>query len=103
VTARTGEIRERGKPWKRWNKNIEYVLRIIGIVIWHRMARDRKEWKRTVLEEKVQNGMWCLRRVGGGTTGEEEEKKEEDEEEEEYKEEEEQEEEKQEEEEEKEE
>jgi hypothetical protein len=28
------------------------------------MARDRKEWKRAVLEAKVHKGLWYLRRRG---------------------------------------
>jgi hypothetical protein len=37
---------------------------IMGIIIWHTVAKDRAEW-RGVLEAKVHNGLWCLRRGRG--------------------------------------
>jgi len=35
---------------------------IMEIRNWHTVARDQKEWRRTILEVKVNNRLKCLRK-----------------------------------------
>ena len=56
VVARMYVIRKTGKPWKGWNDEIEFDLKIMGIRTWHRVARDWKEYREIILEDKVHNG-----------------------------------------------
>jgi len=44
------ETREKGRPCKRWRYEVEKDLNIIGIKIKQAMARDRQEWRKTLLE-----------------------------------------------------
>jgi hypothetical protein len=48
--------KEKRKTRKRWTDEFEEDLKIMGI-IWHTVARDRKEFRRIVLEAKVHNGL----------------------------------------------
>lgn len=60
MTARKKQ-RKRGRLQKRWIYEVEENLQIMGIINWHTVARDQKEWKRTVLEAKLHDGLWYLR------------------------------------------
>jgi hypothetical protein len=53
VTARLEGARTRGRPRKRWADEAEEDLTVMCSRNWHTVARDRNEWKRTVLEAKV--------------------------------------------------
>jgi hypothetical protein len=44
MTARMKEIRKIGRPQKIWTDEVEYV-KTVGIINWHRVARDREEWE----------------------------------------------------------
>jgi hypothetical protein len=50
-------IRERRKPWKKWNYELEEDLKIIGIRNLYTVAIDRKEWRKILLEAKVHKGL----------------------------------------------
>ena len=52
------EWKEQGKEGaeKRWTDEVEQNLKEMGI----RVARDRMEWRRSVLEAKVHNRPYCL-------------------------------------------
>jgi len=63
VTARIERIRERGRPRKAWTDKVGEDFDIIGIINWHTVGGDRKEWMKTVLEAKVHNGFSAW---GGG-------------------------------------
>jgi hypothetical protein len=58
---RMPEWKEQGKEGaqKRWTDEVEN-LKEMGIRLWHRVARDRMEWRRTVLEANVHNRLYCL-------------------------------------------
>jgi hypothetical protein len=49
--------RKRGRPRKRRRDESEEGLNVMGIRSMHAMARDRREWRKIVLEAKVQNGL----------------------------------------------
>ena len=53
--------RKRGGPRKRWINEAEEDKKIMGTRNWHTVARDRRKW-RTLVEAKVHNGLWCLKR-----------------------------------------
>jgi len=50
-------IRKRGRPWKRWTDKVEEGRKITGVKNQYTVVRDRKEWRRNVLETKVHNGL----------------------------------------------
>jgi len=49
--------RKRGRPRKRRKDESEEGLNVIGIRNMQAMARDRREWRKMVLEAKAQNGL----------------------------------------------
>jgi hypothetical protein len=49
--------RKRGRPRKRRKDESEEGLNVIGIRNMQAMARDRREWRKIVLEAKAQNGL----------------------------------------------
>lgn len=55
VTARMKGIRKRRRQWKRLTDVVEEDLKILGLRIWNTVARDWKEWWRSVLRAKVRN------------------------------------------------
>jgi hypothetical protein len=57
MTTKTEGIRKRGRPRKRWIDEVEEDLKIMGIINWHAVAKDRQEWRKIVLEAKVHNGL----------------------------------------------
>jgi hypothetical protein len=62
VTARMVRIRKTRKPEKRWRMDAaEEDLKIMGMRNWNTVARDQREWRKTILKAKAHNGLWCLR------------------------------------------
>jgi hypothetical protein len=57
MTTKTEGTRKRGRPRKRWIDEVEEDLKIMGIINWHAVAKDRQEWRKIVLEAKVHNGL----------------------------------------------
>ena len=53
---------KKGRPWKNGPENGEEGMKIKGIENLQAVARNWKEWRRIILEAKVQNRMWSLRR-----------------------------------------
>jgi hypothetical protein len=64
VPTRVKGTRKRGIPRIRWTVEVEEDLKIIGIIICYTMARDRKEWRRIVLEAKIQIGKKNKKNLG---------------------------------------
>jgi hypothetical protein len=54
--------KEQGKEGaqKRWTDEVEENLKEMGIRLLPRVARDQMEWRRSVLEAKVHNRLYCL-------------------------------------------
>lgn len=53
-------VRKRGRPCRRWKGELEEDLSVVEIKKRKdrkAMARDRREWGKTVLEAKVHNGL----------------------------------------------
>jgi hypothetical protein len=57
VTARMEGTRKRGRPWNTWTDEVQEDWKLMGIRNFLTVARDRKEWRRSVLEAKVNNGL----------------------------------------------
>jgi hypothetical protein len=55
MTTEIEGTRKRGRPRKRWIDEVEEDLKIMGIVNWHAVAKDRQEWRKILLEAKVHN------------------------------------------------
>jgi hypothetical protein len=55
MTTKMEGTRKRGRPCKRWIDEVEEDLKIMGIRNWHAVAKDRQQWRKTVLEAKVHN------------------------------------------------
>jgi hypothetical protein len=71
AVARMEGPRKRGRSHKIWKDEVEEDLNIMRIRHRLAMTRDRREWRKIVLEAKVHNGLYCLRRRGGGLEEEE--------------------------------
>ena len=48
--------RKRERPWKRWTDEFEKELNIMRTRNLCTVTREWKEWKKTVLEDRVHNG-----------------------------------------------
>jgi len=58
IAAATIEgTRKRGRPRKRWKDEVEEDLNIMGIKNGRAAARDRRKWRKIVLQAKVHNGL----------------------------------------------
>jgi hypothetical protein len=57
MTTKMEGTRKRGRTRKRWIDEVEEDLKIMGIRNWHAVAKDRQEWRKTVLEAKVHKGL----------------------------------------------
>jgi hypothetical protein len=57
ITSKMEGTRKRGRPRKRWRDEVEEDLKITGIRNWYAVPKDRQEWRKTVLEAKVHNGL----------------------------------------------
>jgi hypothetical protein len=49
--------RKRERPRKRWKEEVEEDLNVMGIKNGRAAARDRRKWRKTVLQAKVHNGL----------------------------------------------
>jgi hypothetical protein len=49
--------RKRGRPRKRWKNEVEEDLNIMGIKNGRGAARDRRKWRKIVLEARVHSGL----------------------------------------------
>jgi hypothetical protein len=56
ATAKMDGIGEKGRLVKRWNNEVEENLKTMGIRNWRRVARNREECRRIVLDVKVHMG-----------------------------------------------
>jgi hypothetical protein len=54
--------KERGRQRKRWKDEVEEDLNIMGIKNGSAAARDRRKWRKTLLQAKVHKGMQRLRK-----------------------------------------
>jgi hypothetical protein len=59
----TEGTRKRGRPSKRRKREVEDVLNVMGL-----KKKKGREWRKNVLEGKVHNGLWSLRRRRRTTT-----------------------------------
>jgi hypothetical protein len=57
ISAATIGVRKRGRPRKRWKDEVEDDLNIMRIKKGSEAVRDRRIWKKTVLQAKVHNGL----------------------------------------------
>jgi hypothetical protein len=57
VTARMERKRTISKPRKRWTDEVEENLKKMGIRDLLTVVRDRCEWRRSLLQAKVHNGL----------------------------------------------
>jgi hypothetical protein len=65
VTSRMEGKGKRRRQWKRLIDVVEEVLKILGVRNWS-VARDWKEWRRSVLGAKVHNRLDARGGRGGG-------------------------------------
>jgi hypothetical protein len=49
--------RKRGRPRKRWRDDVAEGLKTLGVKDGPAVARDRRGWKKIVLQAKVHNGV----------------------------------------------
>jgi len=49
--------RIRGRPRKRWIKDIEEDMQIMGIRRWRKRCEEKVEWKRITEKAKTHNGL----------------------------------------------
>jgi hypothetical protein len=57
MTTKMEGTRKRGRPRKRRIDEVEEDLKIMGMINWHAVAKDCQEWRKIVLEAKVDNGV----------------------------------------------
>jgi hypothetical protein len=63
IAAATIEgTRKIGRPRKIWKDEVEEDLNIMGVKNGRAVARDRRKWRKIVLQAKMHNGLWRLRR-----------------------------------------
>jgi hypothetical protein len=63
IAAVTTEgTRKIGRPRKRWEDEFEEDLNLMGIRNGRAAARDRRKWSKILLQAKIHNGLWRLRR-----------------------------------------
>jgi len=53
---------KKGRPWKMDRKKLKGIWRARGIINWHAVTGNWKEWRKIVMEAKVKSRMKCLRR-----------------------------------------
>jgi hypothetical protein len=57
VTARMREIRQKGRPQVRCTDECEEDLKIMGMGNWRTEFTHRKEWRGSLLEAKIYDGL----------------------------------------------
>ena len=51
------ERMRRGRPRKKWKKEVERDLQVLGVRRWKELVADRKKWKDTVRQAKAHSGL----------------------------------------------
>jgi hypothetical protein len=51
--------RRRGRPRKRWKKEVERDLQVLGVRRRRELVADGKKWKDIVRQAKAHSGLWC--------------------------------------------
>ena len=49
--------RRRGRPMKRWKKEVERDLQVLGVRRWREMVADRENWKDIVRQARSHSGL----------------------------------------------
>ena len=49
--------RRRGRPKKRWKKELERELHVLGVRRWRELVADRKKWKDIFRQAKAHSGL----------------------------------------------
>jgi len=49
--------RRGGRPRKRWKKEVERDLQVLGVRRWREVVADRKKWKDIVRQAKAHSGL----------------------------------------------
>jgi hypothetical protein len=57
IAAATVEVTRKRRPHKRWKDEVEEDLNIMGIKNGRAADRDRRKWRKIVLQAKVHNGL----------------------------------------------
>ena len=57
VFTQEPEGTRRGRPWKRWEEEVERDLKVLGVRRWRELVADRKKWKEIVRQAKAHSGL----------------------------------------------
>jgi hypothetical protein len=49
--------RIRGRPRKRWIKDIEEDIQTMGIIVWRKLSKERTEWTKITEKAKTHSGL----------------------------------------------
>jgi len=49
--------RRRGRPRKRWRKEVERDLQVLGVRRWRELVIDREKWRGIVRQAKAHSGL----------------------------------------------
>jgi hypothetical protein len=49
--------RRKGRPTKRWKKEVQRDLQVLGVRRWRELVADRKKWKDIVRQAKAHSGL----------------------------------------------
>jgi hypothetical protein len=49
--------RRRGRPRKRWTKEVERDLQVLGVRRWRQLVTDRKKWRDIIRQAKAHSGL----------------------------------------------
>jgi len=49
--------RIRGRPGKRWVEDIEEDIQALGIRVWRKLSKERREWRRITEKAKTHSGL----------------------------------------------
>jgi hypothetical protein len=50
-------LQKRGRPRKRWVKDIEEDIQTLGIKGWRKLSKERTEWRRIIKKAKTHSGL----------------------------------------------
>jgi len=56
-TQKLEGTRRRGRPRKRWKKEVERDFQVLGVRRWRELVADRKKWKDIVRQAKAHSGL----------------------------------------------